>query len=112
MEEKLEGVQNVRIEAIGSVPTVHGSIVDLVRMEAGWEISVDGVRVPVKQCNLAALGRDTYKVKMKSEREGEVIRYAHIHCHSDNSLLDGLAQVSEIVEAMEYSGALTDHGVL
>lgn len=112
MEEKLEGVQNVRIEAIGPVPTAHGSIVDLVRMETGWEISVDGVRVPIKQCNLAALGRDTYKVKMKSEREGEVIRYAHIHCHSDNSLLDGLAQVSEIVETMEYSGALTDHGVL
>lgn len=102
----------MKIEAVEPVSRKHGVIVELVRTEDGWKIEAEGKQVPIKKCNLANLGRDNYKVRMKSETEGEVIRYAHLHCHSDNSLLDGLAKVSEIVDAIEYSGALTDHGVL
>lgn len=108
----MEGVRKVKIEAVEPVSLKRGTIVDLVRTNNGWKIEADGKQIPIKKCNLADLGRDSYKVSMRSETEGEVIRYAHLHCHSDNSLLDGLAKVSEIVDAIEYSGALTDHGVL
>ena len=108
----MEGVRKVKIEAIEPVSLKQGTIVDLVRTRDGWRIEADGKQIPIKQCNLTDLGRNNYKVCMRSETEGEVVRYAHLHCHSDNSLLDGLAKVSEIIDAMEYSGALTDHGVL
>ena len=41
-----------------------------------------------------------------------VARYADLHRHSDNSLLDGICKVSDMVKCSVPQGALTDHGVL
>ncbi len=41
-----------------------------------------------------------------------IARYADLHRHSDNSLLDGICKVSDMVKYSVPQGALTDHGVL
>ena len=61
----------MKIEAVEPVSRKHGVIVELVRTEDGWKIEAEGKQVPIKKCNLANLGRDNYKVRMKSETEGE-----------------------------------------
>ncbi len=40
----------------------------------------------------------------------EIIRHASIHQHSENSFLDGILPISDIVEKTPYGSALTDHG--
>ncbi len=42
--------------------------------------------------------------------------FTHLHCHTEYSLLDGLARVGPLMDAAEKQGmkslALTDHGVM
>lgn len=42
--------------------------------------------------------------------------FAHLHCHTEYSMLDGAARIKELVDAVQASGqkavAVTDHGVL
>lgn len=41
-----------------------------------------------------------------------IARFADLHRHSDNSLLDGICKVKDMVKLSVPQGALTDHGVL
>lgn len=41
-----------------------------------------------------------------------IARFADLHRHSDNSLLDGICKVKDMVKRSVPQGALTDHGVL
>lgn len=88
-----------------------GCLFDLVRTSSGWDIKLENKTIesgPHRE--LAKLGRDHYKAILKDENALEVNLYSDIHRHSDNSKLDGMTKISEMVAATEYSGALTDHG--
>ena len=75
-------------------------------------LSCDGFSVQLA----APLPRSSYWGKVLSatdtETEVSVELYAHLHGHSDNSLLDGLTKVKDYVKYGTHDMALTDHGVL
>lgn len=75
-------------------------------------LSCDGFSVQLA----ASLPRNSYWGKVLSatdtETEVSVELYAHLHGHSDNSLLDGLTKVKDYVKHGTHDMALTDHGVL
>ena len=75
-------------------------------------LSCDGFSVQLA----APLPRNSYWGKVLSatdtETEVSVELYAHLHGHSDNSLLDGLTKVKDYVKYGTHDMALTDHGVL
>lgn len=89
-----------------------GSLLDLVRTESGWVVRTADGDIPVEGATrpLDQLGLDHYKVRVGKDGGLHVVRYAYLHCHSDNSLLDGLTRVPHLVEHAEYAAALTDHG--
>lgn len=85
-----------------------------VRAPGGWAI-YDKDHAPLdltipNSGELDVLGRDEYRLLGMEDGMSRVIRFSDLHRHSDNSLQDGMSTVKEIVEATEYSGALTDHG--
>ena len=82
------------------------------RSDGKWVISIGDEQVgEIKDSEkFSALGLDQYHIIGVNDDEGMVVRYADLHCHSDNSLGDGKSKVSEIIAAREWSGALTDHG--
>lgn len=99
----------------GSKP---GQIVDLKRLPGSrsngkdaWCADTADQRIMVQpRPELSKLGRDEYKAILTDDFKAEVILYAPLHQHSDNSLLDGMTKVSQMVNAAEYAAALTDHG--
>lgn len=95
-------------KAVGDV----GTIADMTRNNGKWRISNGETEAEVKSCDkdMSVLGRNSYKLLVTGENTARVIRYSDLHRHSDNSLLDGMTKVDEMIEATEYSGALTDHG--
>lgn len=48
----------------------------------------------------------------EEEVEIKILRFADLHRHSENSILDGMSKVEELAKKTEYAGALTDHGVM
>ncbi|MDF2879544.1 MAG: hypothetical protein K0R54_101 [Clostridiaceae bacterium] len=60
--------------------------------------------------------RKKLKAVVKSAKDCEldvqIIRFADLHGHSGNSLLDGAVHIKDKVKKTEYAGALTDHGVM
>jgi len=84
----------------------------MVRDHGKWLISIDDEQVSqVKDSDeFSVLTRNQYHILGVHENEGMIVRYADLHCHSDNSLGDGKSKVSEIIAAREWCGALTDHG--
>ena len=76
----------------------------VVGTETHEQASVSGMACSHK------LGRDRYALVPIDNKNFSVVLYSDLHRHSDNSLLDGMTKVSQMVEATEYSGALTDHG--
>lgn len=90
-----------------------GSYVDIERLDTGWHAKTSEGYVPVASVTLGLgeLGLDHYKtILMDDCHSATVIRFADLHRHSDNSLLDGMTKVLEMVARTEYAGALTDHG--
>lgn len=84
-------------------------------MERGdnkWIVSIEDEQVgEFKDSKIFSdLKLDQYRVIGTNDNEGMIVRYADLHCHSDNSLGDGKSKVSEIIASREWSGALTDHG--
>lgn len=53
--------------------------------------------------------RTNFKLILRSEGY-YVVRYVDIHAHSAYSILDGMTTLDEMVENIEWCGALTDHG--
>lgn len=89
-----------------------GEYAEMVRTGAEWTIMKGDAVVGMvpDSSSFAALGRSQYKLLGLDNEEARVIRYAHLHRHSDYSLLDGMTQIPEMVKLTEYAGALTDHG--
>lgn len=103
----------VKITASGLKP---GARLDLKKSDSGvWSLwsgekeLQSGLSVDDKCLRL-----DHYKCIVNDDGGGSVriVRFADLHRHSDNSLLDGITKVPDMVEATEYAGALTDHGNL
>ena len=90
-----------------------GQLVELKREQGGWYLIDDGKSYPVlSAAGLDVLGRTEYKALMKTSDSAMVIRFADLHGHTDNSLLDGMVKVKDKAKAAEYCAAITDHGVL
>lgn len=90
-----------------------GQLVDLLRESDAWYLAAGGERYPVSRTReLELLGRSAYKAVMKTADSAMVIRFADLHGHTDNSLLDGMVKVKDKAKAAEYCAAITDHGVL
>lgn len=53
--------------------------------------------------------RNNFKLILKKEGY-YVVRYVDIHAHSAYSILDGMSTLDEIVNNIEWCGAVTDHG--
>ena len=90
-----------------------GSLADLHRKGNSWILEIGGVDWAVLNPEvLAVLGRAEYKVVMNDDGSGRVIRFADLHGHTENSLLDGMVKPKAKAAATEYCAAITDHGVL
>lgn len=90
-----------------------GQRIELKKNKSGeWDVVQKGeILESGPHRELAKLKRDHYMGTLSEDQcSADAILYAHIHCHSDSSLLDGMAKVPDIVAKMEYAGALTDHG--
>lgn len=89
-----------------------GEYAEMVRTPNGWDIIKDGEPVCClpNRPQFSPLGRPQYKLLGLENGEARIIRFADLHRHSDNSLLDGMTQIPEMVKRTEYAGALTDHG--
>ena len=64
---------------------------------------------PVESFN-CDLNRKHYKVNVNTDEDYTIVRYANLHQHTENSLLDGIARISDLSEKSEYACAITDHG--
>ncbi len=100
----------MRIALNGAIPPK--SLGVLRRDGNGWKVEYEGGEILALQDRqeFHALGRDSYRLLGMEDGTAMVVRFADLHRHSDNSLQDAISKVSDIVEATEYSGALTDHG--
>lgn len=88
-------------------------VVDLERQGNEWIVKTKGkdIRVAYDAKAFSRLHRDHYKaILLPDEASAEVILFADLHCHTDNSLLDGMTRVPQLVSKIEYAGAITDHG--
>ena len=85
---------------------------DLRRNSTGWELWDREELIEGKiMFDDKSLGLDHYKVIICEDGvSAKIVRFADLHRHSDNSLVDGMTTVSTMVERTEYAGALTDHG--
>lgn len=89
------------------------TILEMVRNGSQWEIDDKGsVLKVVDNTSTETMKRNSYKIIVTGDNTFSVIRFADLHRHSDNSLLDGMSHIGDMVEATEYAGALTDHGVM
>lgn len=109
----MKGGENDMIVRTKGAVCEQGAIADLLRDGETWSLVIGSNAYPVLNAEtLADLGRDSYKVVMREGDTGTVVRFSDLHRHSDCSLLDGMTKIPDMVRATEYSGALTDHGVL
>jgi len=99
----------MRIPVKGIQPGEYG---EMIRKGTEWTIMKGDAVVGTipDRSSYAALGRSQYRLLGLENEEARVIRYVHLHRHSDYSLLDGMTQIPEMVKRTEYAGALTDHG--
>lgn len=88
-----------------------GARLDIKKSGAGWSLWAGENEVEQVKVDDTCLGLDHYKVIVKDDGvSATVVRFADLHRHSDNSLMDGVTPVSVMVKRTEYAGALTDHG--
>lgn len=97
------------------LPLPDGAYIELKKdSEQRWIFAVNDQNIFAKvsvPAHTAPLTRDHYRcVYHADDKTASIIRFADLHRHSDNSLMDGLSKVPDIVKATEYAGALTDHG--
>lgn len=84
---------------------------DIKKSGPGWSLWAGEDEVEQVKVDDTSLGLDHYKVIVKDDGvSATVVRFADLHRHSDNSLMDGVTPVSVMVKRTEYAGALTDHG--
>ena len=95
-------------------PTANQDELSEMRRDSGvWLLNIGGKDWPIQnQSDLAPLTRTSYKVVLNADGSGRVVRFADLHGHTDNSLLDGMVKPKDKAKATEYCAAITDHGVL
>lgn len=92
-------------------PQEPGTRLDIKKSGSGWSLWVGENEVERVKVDDTNLGLDHYKVIVRDDgTSATVVRFADLHRHSDNSLMDGVTPVSVMVKRTEYAGALTDHG--
>lgn len=84
-----------------------GLILDLRVHDGIGQIYIDDCVLDDFVCDL---NRKNYKVNVKNDQEYVVVRYANLHQHTENSLLDGIVKIPELAKKAEYASAITDHG--
>lgn len=88
-----------------------GARLDIKKSGPGWSLWAGENEVEQVKVDDTSLGLDHYKVIVRDDGlSATVVRFADLHRHSDNSLMDGVTPVSVMVKRTEYAGALTDHG--
>lgn len=102
-------IHTMHIMAHGVVPkNEYGS---LRKTKNGWVVCFGSSSVAVEGL-YPELHLDEYKVIGQEDGSVSVIRYASLHQHTDNSIKDAIMTVPQLVNATEYAGAITDHGVM
>lgn len=100
----------MKVQIKGKTNWVPGNYVKLACNQT--TLSCDGFSAKLAK----PLPRENYWGKVLSatdtEAEVSVELYAHLHGHSDCSLLDGLTKIKDYVKYGTHDQALTDHGVL
>lgn len=84
-----------------------GTILDLYVKNGIGEIRFEDCVVDTFKCDLNLAH---YKVNVKDDNNYTIIRYANLHQHTENSLLDGMVKIPELAKKAEYACAITDHG--
>lgn len=54
--------------------------------------------------------RSHYKINVQSDDNWTIVRFANLHQHTENSLLDGITRIKDLAKKSEYACAITDHG--
>lgn len=71
-------------------------------------------KIYIEDCVLDAfpcdLNRANYKVNVSTDEDFTIVRYANLHQHTENSLLDGITRIPDLAKKAEYACAITDHG--
>ena len=89
-----------------------GTRLDIRKFNSGWSLWAGEEQIEKNvKIDDKDLGLDHYKVIVQQDGlSAMVVRFADLHRHSDNSLMDGVIPVGKMVACTEYAGALTDHG--
>lgn len=89
-----------------------GTRLDIRKFSSGWSLWAGEEQIEKNvKIDDKDLGLDHYKVIVQQDGvSAMVVRFADLHRHSDNSLMDGVIPVGKMVARTEYAGALTDHG--
>ena len=85
----------------------HGTILDLLVKDGRGKVVLNDIVLEEIKCDLA---RPSYKVNVSDDEHYVIARYANLHQHTENSLLDGMVRIPELAEKIEYCSAITDHG--
>lgn len=96
---------NIRVKGL-----VKGEYAFLKRTADSWITDYKGKETKVKIKIPESMHLNEYRILGIDQDLGRIIRFADLHRHSDNSLLDGMTKVGEMVDRTEFAGALTDHG--
>lgn len=83
------------------------TILDLYVSYGTGKIKIKDYTIAEFSCDL---NRKHYKVNVQDDENYTIVRYANLHQHTENSLLDGIVRINELANKSEYACAITDHG--
>lgn len=83
------------------------TILDLIIENGTGKIVLGNCVLDSFPCDLK---RKHYKVNVQSDENYTIVRYANLHQHTENSLLDGITRIKDLAKKSEYACAITDHG--
>lgn len=83
------------------------TILDLEVSNGIGKIKLNDFVIDEIKCDL---NRKHYKINVQDDENYTIVRYANLHQHTENSLLDGIVRIPELANKSEYACAITDHG--
>lgn len=83
------------------------TILDMYIENGIAQIKVEDIVIEEFECDL---NLPHYKVNVTDDEHYTIVRYANLHQHTENSLLDGIVKIPELANKTEYACAITDHG--
>ncbi len=90
-----------------------GNFVKAIKKDNFYEIFLEDTSIgTIEDSNLLVCPEYKGKIIEVAEEEitVQIYTYVPVHTHSEYSLLDGAIRVKDLIKALPYSGALTDHG--